>query len=106
MEVKSKIMYLIRFLVCFMTMEYILHFMYVVAIKDSRAWVGDTPAEIAMIGFWNLIIVWLKVRFICMPLIYGALKISLASHSMAILPSMGFIRSGRPTREHGPLYGQ
>lgn len=55
-------MYLIRFLVCFMTMEYILHFMYVVAIKDSRAWVGDTPAEIAMIGFWNLIIVWLKVR--------------------------------------------
>ena len=45
-----------------MTMEYILHFMYVVAIKDSRAWVGDTPAEIAMIGFWNLIIVWLKVR--------------------------------------------
>ena len=54
-------MYLLRFLVCYMTMEYILHFMYVVAIKDTKAWIGDTPAEIAMIGFWNLIIVWLKV---------------------------------------------
>jgi D-alanyl-lipoteichoic acid acyltransferase DltB (MBOAT superfamily) len=43
-------------------MEIILHFMYVVAIKDTKAWVGDSPAEISMIGFWNLIIVWLKVR--------------------------------------------
>ena len=45
-----------------LTMEVILHYMYVVAIKDARAWPGDTPAEIAMIGFWNLTIVWLKVR--------------------------------------------
>lgn len=43
-------------------MEFILHFMYVVAIKDSKAWGGDTPAELSMIGFWNLIIVWLKAR--------------------------------------------
>jgi D-alanyl-lipoteichoic acid acyltransferase DltB (MBOAT superfamily) len=43
-------------------MEFILHFMYVVAIKDSKAWMGDTPAQISMIGFWNLMIVWLKVR--------------------------------------------
>jgi D-alanyl-lipoteichoic acid acyltransferase DltB (MBOAT superfamily) len=42
-------------------MELILHTMYVVAIKDTRAWVGASPAQIAMIGFWNLIIVWLKV---------------------------------------------
>ncbi|KAJ2918186.1 hypothetical protein MD484_g2218, partial [Candolleomyces efflorescens] len=42
-------------------MEFILHFMYVVAIKDRKAWVGDTPAQISMIGFWNLIIVWLKL---------------------------------------------
>ncbi|KAF8650593.1 hypothetical protein AX16_005178 [Volvariella volvacea WC 439] len=53
--------YLIRFLVSLLTMEFILHFMYVVAIKDSKAWAGDTPAEISMIGFWNLIIVWLKL---------------------------------------------
>lgn len=42
-------------------MEFVLHFMYVVAIKDRKAWVGFTPAEISMVGFWNLIIMWLKV---------------------------------------------
>jgi len=57
-----KIMYLIRFIVCYLTMECVLHFMYIVAIKDTKSWVGDSPAEIAMIGFWNLIVVWLKVR--------------------------------------------
>ena len=45
-----------------MTMEFILHFMYVVAIKDTKAWTGDTAAQLSMIGFWNLIIVWLKVK--------------------------------------------
>ena len=43
-------------------MEFILHYMYVVAIKDASAWQGDSPLEICMIGFWNLIIVWLKVK--------------------------------------------
>lgn len=64
---RFKVMYLIRFICCFLTMELILHFMYMVAIKDRKAWVGDSPAEIAMIGFWNLIIVWLKVLslFLC-----------------------------------------
>ncbi len=42
-------------------MECILHFMYMVAIKDTNAWYGDSAAELSMIGFWNLIIVWLKV---------------------------------------------
>ena len=60
----TKIMYLIRLVVCYLTMEYVLHFMYVVAIKDTKSWIGDSPAEIAMIGFWNLIVVWLKVRYI------------------------------------------
>ena len=53
-----------RFLACLLTMELVLHSMYVVAIKDesrSGAWMGDTPFELSMIGFWNLIIVWLKV---------------------------------------------
>ena len=54
--------YIFRWVACMLTMEVILHYMYVVAIKDARAWPGDTPAEIAMIGFWNLTIVWLKVR--------------------------------------------
>ena len=53
--------YGIRFFVCLFTMEWVLHHMYVVAIKDTRAWQGDTPFELSMIGFWNLIVVWLKV---------------------------------------------
>ncbi|KAK7064865.1 MBOAT, membrane-bound O-acyltransferase family-domain-containing protein [Favolaschia claudopus] len=56
--------YCLRFLICVLTMEFILHFMYVVAIKDTKAWVGDTPAQIAMIGFWNLIVVWLKLMIV------------------------------------------
>ena len=59
-----KIKYLIRLVVCCLTMEHILHFMYVVAIKDTNSWIGDSPAEIAMIGFWNFMVVWLKVRHI------------------------------------------
>jgi hypothetical protein len=42
-------------------MEFVLHFMYVVAIKDTKAWAGASPAELSLIGFWNLLIVWLKV---------------------------------------------
>ncbi|KAJ3511368.1 hypothetical protein NLJ89_g4139 [Agrocybe chaxingu] len=61
MRTRDNVMYLVRFVFCYLVMEYILHFMYVVAIKDRKAWLGDSPAEIAMIGFWNLIIVWLKL---------------------------------------------
>ncbi|KAG1737067.1 MBOAT, membrane-bound O-acyltransferase family-domain-containing protein [Suillus paluster] len=53
--------YLVRFLISLLTMESILHYMYVVAIKDAKAWQGYTPLELSMIGFWNLIIVWLKL---------------------------------------------
>ena len=54
--------YAIRFLVCLLTMEFILHYMYMVAIKDTKSWGGFSAAELSMVGFWNLIIVWLKVR--------------------------------------------
>ncbi|KAF9450468.1 glycerol transporter [Macrolepiota fuliginosa MF-IS2] len=53
--------YIVRFVISFLTMECIQHFMWVVAIKDRKAWVGLTPAQISMVGFWNLIIVWLKL---------------------------------------------
>jgi D-alanyl-lipoteichoic acid acyltransferase DltB (MBOAT superfamily) len=42
-------------------METLLHVMHVVAIKDAHAWSGMTPSQLSMIGFWNLIFVWLKV---------------------------------------------
>lgn len=53
--------YLVRFLVSLLTMESILHYMYVVAIKDTKAWQGYTPLELSMIGFWNLLVVWFKL---------------------------------------------
>jgi len=58
----STVAYLVRFLFSLLTMEVIQHYMYVVAIKDSSAWLGDSPLELCMIGFWNLIIMWLKVQ--------------------------------------------
>ena len=42
-------------------MELILHFMYLIAIKDTRMWQGTSLMELSMVGFWNLVIVWLKV---------------------------------------------
>jgi protein-cysteine N-palmitoyltransferase HHAT len=41
--------------------------MYVVAIKDTHSWNGDSPAELSMLGFWNLIVVWLKVSKLLWP---------------------------------------
>lgn len=72
---KGILSYAFRFFICWFTMEVILHYMYVVAIKDSwymaqepagrsykvMAWQGDTPFELAMISFWNLVVMWLKV---------------------------------------------
>lgn len=66
-------MYFIRFAFCFLTMEFILHYMYMVAIKDAKAWSGYSAAELSMVGFWNLIIVWLKVC-IFLPPAFHALK--------------------------------
>ena len=86
-------------------MEFILHYAYVVAIKDTSAWYDDSVAELSMIGFWNLIIVWLKVK----PPHYDVktwLIIRTAPYSLEILPVMGTARRYRPSRKHGPLHGQ
>jgi hypothetical protein len=76
-------------------MEFILHFMYVNAIKDSKAWSGTTPMQLSMIGFWNLIVVWLKVR-LRRKSRYTIMKAvvltppSSAPHTLAILSPVGF----------------
>ncbi|GAA5898733.1 O-acyltransferase [Sporobolomyces salmoneus] len=59
----SILRYSFRFLSSLLTMEIILHTMYVVAIKDSGIdwWTNLGPMQVSMIGFWNLIIVWLKL---------------------------------------------
>lgn len=61
-------------------MEFILHYMYMVAIKDAGAWQGDSPLELSMIGFWNLIIVWLKVTQL-----YSLFRLSHPPHSFSYL---------------------
>jgi protein-cysteine N-palmitoyltransferase HHAT len=53
--------YAVRFAACLLTMEALLHAAHVVAIKESKAWASAGPAELALIGFWNLIAVWLKL---------------------------------------------
>ncbi|VDB87298.1 unnamed protein product [Peniophora sp. CBMAI 1063] len=53
--------YTLRFLLTLTLMETLIHTLYVVAIKDAHAWNADTPPELAMLGFWNLIVVWLKL---------------------------------------------
>lgn len=58
---RSVLTYTFRFIISFLVMEFILHFMYVVAMKDAQAWRGTSPFELSMVGFWNLMIVWLKV---------------------------------------------
>ncbi|KAK0534500.1 glycerol transporter [Tilletia horrida] len=53
--------YALRWLFCFLTMEFVLHFIWVNAIKDAKAWAGLSLMELSMVGFWNLIVVWLKL---------------------------------------------
>ncbi|SCU88471.1 LAMI_0D10220g1_1 [Lachancea mirantina] len=58
---KGIIMYALRFLFCVLTMEVVLHYIYVVAVSKTKAWDNDTPFQISMIGLFNLNIVWLKL---------------------------------------------
>ena len=90
-------------------METLIHVMHVVAIKDAHAWSGMSPAQLSMIGFWNLIFVWLKVspkpksRDLQQALISSRRAVIA---TMALLPPMGTHRRARPTREHDPLHGK
>ncbi|KAH8144624.1 uncharacterized protein LAJ45_11392 [Morchella importuna] len=56
--------YGLRLLFTILTMEVILHYTYVVAISKTASrgsWAGDTPAQLSMIGYFNLHIIWLKL---------------------------------------------
>ncbi|KAI8088296.1 MBOAT, membrane-bound O-acyltransferase family-domain-containing protein [Thamnidium elegans] len=55
------ILYAIRLAVVILIMELTLHFLYVVAISKSKAWDGATPLEMSMIGYFNLVIIWMKL---------------------------------------------
>ncbi|RQM08373.1 hypothetical protein DH86_00002617 [Scytalidium sp. 3C] len=54
--------YGIRFLLCLLSMEVLLHFDYCVAISKANPNWGDyTPAQLSMLSFFNLHIIWLKL---------------------------------------------
>ncbi|SGZ40141.1 related to Glycerol uptake protein 1 [Hanseniaspora guilliermondii] len=58
---KFKVIYLLRFLFCFLTMEVLLHYTYVVALSKFKAWERLSSYQISMIGLFNLNLVWLKL---------------------------------------------
>jgi len=53
--------YTFRTFFCILTMEFMLHFFYVVAISKAKAWAGDSPFSLSMIAYLNLHIIWLKL---------------------------------------------
>ncbi|CDS09973.1 hypothetical protein LRAMOSA02650 [Lichtheimia ramosa] len=55
------ITYAIRLAVVILVMELTLHYLYVVAISKAKAWDGDTPLQLSMIGYFNLVIIWMKL---------------------------------------------
>lgn len=64
MNISKTIKYAIRTVFAILTMEFILHYLYVVAIsktKDRGSWEGDSPFQLSMIGYFNLHIIWLKL---------------------------------------------
>ncbi|CUM66374.1 uncharacterized protein PRCAT00004038001 [Priceomyces carsonii] len=58
---KRTFVYLVRLAFCVLVMEFLLHFMYVVAVSKTKAWTGDTPFQLSMLGLFNLNIIWLKL---------------------------------------------
>ncbi|KAI9283245.1 MBOAT, membrane-bound O-acyltransferase family-domain-containing protein [Sporodiniella umbellata] len=55
------VIYAVRLAAVVLLMEVTLHFLYVVALSKSKAWVGDSPLELSMIGYFNLVIIWMKL---------------------------------------------
>ncbi|KNC97131.1 hypothetical protein, variant [Spizellomyces punctatus DAOM BR117] len=61
---KSTLLYAVRWILVVLCMEWILHTIYVVAIKDTKAWGGFTPFQMSMVGYFNLKLIWLKLLII------------------------------------------
>ncbi|KAL1602749.1 glycerol transporter [Paraconiothyrium brasiliense] len=59
---KRTALYAIRFAVVLLTMEIMIHYMYMVAIFHARPpWDAYTPTQLSMLGFFNLKHIWLKL---------------------------------------------
>ncbi|KUJ24606.1 glycerol:H+ symporter-like protein [Mollisia scopiformis] len=61
-ENSRTIKYAIRFLLCLLAMELVLHFDYCVAIsKGDPNWSDYTPAQLSLLSYFNLHVLWLKL---------------------------------------------
>ncbi|KAL6939441.1 hypothetical protein ACO0RG_003279 [Hanseniaspora osmophila] len=58
---KRNVIYGLRLVFCVLVMEFLLHFTYVVAASKVRGWEGDSPFQLAMVGLFNLNLIWLKL---------------------------------------------
>lgn len=60
--IERTVLYAIRFVVVLLTMEIMIHYAYMVAIfKEQPDWAQYTPAQLSMLGFFNLKHIWLKL---------------------------------------------
>lgn len=57
-------MWVARLIFSLITMEFVNHYMYMVAISKTQAWDNDTILQIAMIALFNLVLIWLKLLII------------------------------------------
>ncbi|KAI8596147.1 MBOAT-domain-containing protein [Dissophora ornata] len=62
--IKTLAMWAGRLIFSLLTMEFMNHYMYMVAISKRQAWENDTILQICMIGFFNLVLIWLKLLII------------------------------------------
>lgn len=61
-ETARTIKYGIRFLLCLLCMELLLHYNYCVAIsKGNPVWSDYTPAQLSLLSYFNLHVLWLKL---------------------------------------------
>ncbi|CAL3972291.1 unnamed protein product [Diplocarpon coronariae] len=61
-ETPRTVKYGIRFLLCLLAMELLLHFDYCVAIsKGDPVWSDYTPAQLSLLSYFNLHVLWLKL---------------------------------------------
>lgn len=59
---RPRILYALRLLCSLLTMEILLHYVYVGALTRAEAWDGLSGGQLGALGFWSLVVVWLKVR--------------------------------------------
>ncbi len=63
-KVKGTVVYALRWIGAVLLMEWMMHYVYVVAIGKAKAWSTFTPLEMAVFGYFSLKFIWLKLLII------------------------------------------